>query len=148
MDPDIEILGLTLQEKTDLVDFLRNGLTDARTVNQAAPFDHPQLFTPNGHPQGSNGYPVDKDPAHPGQAKNNFVEVQATGAKGGKPLPTFLDNLLNPPAPSSVPIPETPSGTSVSGNGGGSQGNGAQTSQLPLGNSKPGNLGFTPRSTR
>jgi hypothetical protein len=148
MDPDIEILGLTLQEKTDLVDFLRNGLTDARTVNQAAPFDHPQLFTPNGHPQGSNGYPVDKDPAHPGQAKNNFVEVLATGAKGGKPLPTFLDNLLNPPAPSSVPIPETPSGTSVSGNGGGSKGNGAQTSQLPLGNSKPGNLGFTPRSTR
>lgn len=94
MDPDIEILGLTLQEKTDLVDFLRNGLTDARTVAQAAPFDHPQLFTPNGHPQGANGYPVDKDPNHPGQAKNNLVEVPPTGAKGGAPLPTFLQNLL------------------------------------------------------
>jgi cytochrome c peroxidase len=94
MDPDIEMLGLTLQEKTDLVDFLRNGLTDPRTVNQAAPFDHPQLFTPNGHPQGANGYPVDKDPNHPGQAKNVFVEVQATGVKGGQRLPTFLENLV------------------------------------------------------
>jgi cytochrome c peroxidase len=50
MDPDIEPLGLTLEEKKDLVDFLRNGLTDPRTVAQSAPFDHPQFFTPNGHP--------------------------------------------------------------------------------------------------
>jgi cytochrome c peroxidase len=125
MDPDIEILGLTLQEKKDLVDFLRNALTDPRTVAQAAPFDHPQLFTPNGHPQGANGYPVDKDPANPGQAKNNFVEIAATGTKGGKPLPTFLENLLNPPAPSSPPPPAFGTGaTSGSGNtGGGTGGN-------------------------
>src|SRR5438270_160074 len=124
MDPDIEILGLTLQEKQDLVDFLRNGLTDPRTVKQAAPFDHPQLFTPNGHPQGANGYPVDKDPAHPGQAKNNFVEIAVTGAKGGNPLPTFLENLLNPPAPSSPPPPAfgTGAGGSASGNTGGGTG--------------------------
>jgi cytochrome c peroxidase len=94
MDPDIELLGLTLQEKTDLVDFLRNGLTDARTVAQAAPFDHPQLFTPNGHPQGSNGYPVQADPKHPDRAKDQLLEVPAVGAKGGKPLHTFLENLL------------------------------------------------------
>ena len=115
MDPDIEVLGLTLQDKQDLVDFLRNALTDQRTVNQAAPFDHPELFTPNGHPQSSNGYPVDKDPDHPGQAKNNFVEVPATGAKGGKPLPTFLDNLLHPPAPSSPPPPAVSSGGASGG---------------------------------
>ncbi|HEU4414315.1 MAG TPA: hypothetical protein VFT65_05985 [Candidatus Angelobacter sp.] len=94
MDPDIEILGLTLQEKTDLVDFLRNALTDPRTVNQSAPFDHPELLSANGHPQGAGGYPVDPDPNHPGQAKTSLVEVPATGAKGGKPLPTFLENLL------------------------------------------------------
>jgi cytochrome c peroxidase len=94
MDPDIEILGLTLQDKTDLVDFLRNALTDARTVAQAAPFDHPQLFTPNGHPQGSNGYPVQVDPKHPDRAKDQLLEVPAVGAKGGKPLHTFLENLL------------------------------------------------------
>jgi cytochrome c peroxidase len=136
MDPDIEILGLTMQDKQDLVDFLRNALTDPRTVAQAAPFDHPQLFTPNGHPQGANGYPVDKDPAHPGQAKNNFVEVPAVGGKGGKPLPTFLENLLNPPAPSSPPPPAFGPGangasentgnsgnTGTGGNGSGSTGN-------------------------
>jgi len=96
MDPDIEPLGLglTLQEKQDLVDFLRNALTDPRTLKQAAPFDHPQLFTPNGHPEGANGYPVQQDPKHPGQAKNQFLEIPAVGANGGKPLPTFLENML------------------------------------------------------
>jgi cytochrome c peroxidase len=94
MDPDIEMLGLTKQEQADLVDFLRNALTDPRTVAQAAPFDHPQLFTPNGHPQSANGYPVQPDLMHPGQATNQFMEIPAVGAKGGTPLPTFLENLL------------------------------------------------------
>jgi cytochrome c peroxidase len=94
MDPDIDILGLTLQDKQDLVDFLRNALTDQRTVQQAAPFDHPQLLLPSGHPADANGYPVQNDPDHPGQAKDQFVEVPAVGASGGKPLPTFLENLL------------------------------------------------------
>jgi cytochrome c peroxidase len=94
MDADIDILGLTLQDQTDLVDFLRNGLTDPRTVNQAAPFDHPQLLTPNGHPAGPNGYPVQNDPQHPGQATTQLMEIPAVGKNGGKPLPTFLQNLL------------------------------------------------------
>jgi cytochrome c peroxidase len=94
MDPDIEILGLTLQDKTDLVDFLRNALTDPRTVAQAAPFDHPQLFVPNGHPHSANGYPVIPDPKHPDRATDQLMEIPVTGAKGGKPLPSFLENLL------------------------------------------------------
>ena len=94
MDPDIEILGLTLQDKQDLVNFLRYSLTDPRTVNQAAPFDHPQLAIPNGHPQGSNGYPVQADPNHPGRATDQLMQLPAVGAQGGKPLPTFLENLL------------------------------------------------------
>ena len=94
MDSDIDILGLTLQDQTDLVDFLRTGLTDPRTVSQAAPFDHPQLLTPNGHPQGPNGYPVQPDSQHPGQAMTQLMEVPAVGKNGGKPLPTFLQNLL------------------------------------------------------
>jgi cytochrome c peroxidase len=97
MDADIDLLGLTLQDKTDLVNFLRDALTDPRTVKQAAPFDHPQLFTPNGHPQAANGYPVRNDPKHPGQATDSLMEIPATGANGGKPLPTFLDNLLGGP---------------------------------------------------
>jgi cytochrome c peroxidase len=94
MDADIEPIGFTLDEKQDLVDFLRNGLTDPRTVAQSAPFDHPQFFTPNGHPAGANGYAVENDPAHPGQATTQLMEVPAVGAKGGAPLPTFLENLL------------------------------------------------------
>ncbi|HEV7552219.1 MAG TPA: cytochrome c peroxidase [Candidatus Angelobacter sp.] len=94
MDADIDNLGLTLQDKTDLVDFMRNALTDSRTVSQAAPFDHPQLLTPNGHPLGANGYPVQPDPKHPGQATTQLMEVPAVGKNGGKPLPTFLENLL------------------------------------------------------
>lgn len=96
MDPDIEPLGLglTLQEKQDLVNFLRNALTDQRTVRQAAPFDHPQLFVPNGNPPGADSYPVDEDPAHPGQAKNQLMEIPAVGANGGPPLPTFLENIV------------------------------------------------------
>ncbi|HXA83827.1 MAG TPA: cytochrome c peroxidase [Candidatus Dormibacteraeota bacterium] len=94
MDPDIEMLGLTEQDKLDLVDFLRNGLTDPRTVAQAAPFDHPQLFAPNGHPHSGNGYPVTPDPKHPDRATDQLMEIPAVGAKGGKPLPTFLENLL------------------------------------------------------
>jgi hypothetical protein len=93
MDADIDLLGMTLQDQTDLVDFLRNGLTDSRTVRQAAPFDHPQLFTPNGHPAGPNGSPAQSDPQHPGQATTQLMEIPAVGKDGGKPLPTFLENL-------------------------------------------------------
>jgi cytochrome c peroxidase len=93
MDPDIVRLGLTLQEKQDLVDFLRNGLTDPRTSAQSAPFDHPQLILPNGHTTAS-GYPVVSDPNHSGQALDNFMMLPATGTAGGKPIATYLENLL------------------------------------------------------
>ena len=95
MDTDIGIIGFTLQEKQDLVDFLRNGLTDPRTAAQAAPFDHPELTTPNGEAVADNGYPVRKDPKHPGQSIDNHLHIPATGKNGGAPLPTFLENLLS-----------------------------------------------------
>jgi len=94
MDPDVEMLGLTLQDKVDLVDFLRNALTDPRTVAQSAPFDHPQLFMPNGAAVDSNGVPV-PDPNQPGQAKDVYLELPAVGAQGGDSIPAFLDNILN-----------------------------------------------------
>ncbi len=80
MDPGYRTLGLgfTLQEKQDLVDFLRNGLTDPRTVAQSAPFDHPQLL----HAEWSsatdpNGYPVTKDPAIQGRPADQLMEIPA-----------------------------------------------------------------------
>jgi cytochrome c peroxidase len=38
-------LSLTPEEKSDLIDFLRNALTDPRVQNEAAPFDRPKLST-------------------------------------------------------------------------------------------------------
>ncbi|HEX7288213.1 MAG TPA: cytochrome c peroxidase [Candidatus Angelobacter sp.] len=95
MDPNVQPLGLTLQEKTDLVDFLRNGLLDARTLNQSAPFDHPSLTVPNGHPVDANGYPV-PDPNHPGQAQDLYMTIPANGKFGALPLPPFLQNVARP----------------------------------------------------
>jgi len=95
MDPDIDLIGFTLQEKQDLVDFLRNGLTDPRTVAQAAPFDHPELVVPFGHVVAGNGYPVQKDPNHSGQAMDGHIQIPAVGKNGGKPFPTFLQNMVS-----------------------------------------------------
>jgi len=50
LDPDIEPLGLSEQEKGDLVEFMR-ALTDRRVACHAAPFDHPELVVTNGHKQ-------------------------------------------------------------------------------------------------
>jgi hypothetical protein len=43
----------------------------------------------------ANGYPVE-DPQHPGQALDLFMNIPATGRVGGKPLPSFLQNLQAP----------------------------------------------------
>jgi cytochrome c peroxidase len=42
-DPLIVILGLSGTQSADLVDFLRNGLTDPRVRDETAPFDRPTL---------------------------------------------------------------------------------------------------------
>jgi len=45
---DITDLGLTHSEKEAIIAFLHS-LTDQRVKYEQAPFDHPQLFVPNGH---------------------------------------------------------------------------------------------------
>jgi cytochrome c peroxidase len=47
-DPNIRPLGLSEQQKNDLVAFLLS-LTDPRVKNESAPFDHPSLRLNNGH---------------------------------------------------------------------------------------------------
>ena len=72
----------------DLVEFLK-ALTDERVRIAAAPFDHPQLFVPNGH-QGDDGSVA----AENGQAVDDMLEIPATGRKGrkdGPELPGFLE---------------------------------------------------------
>ncbi|MCA1995151.1 MAG: hypothetical protein LDL41_24345 [Coleofasciculus sp. S288] len=85
LDPDIQELNLTSQEKADLVAFLK-GLTDERVRYQKAPFDHPQLFIPNGHPGTQTSVTNDGT----GKATDSLLEIPAVGQKGGTSLPIFL----------------------------------------------------------
>ena len=86
LDPDIESLGLTPDEKDALVAFL-NGLTDDRVRRQQEPFDHPQLFVPNGQHGDTTAVATGAN----GAAIDDFLELPAVGAGGGAPLAAFLD---------------------------------------------------------
>jgi hypothetical protein len=72
--------------KADLVAFLE-ALTDERVRIAAAPFDHPQLFVPNGHP-GNDQSVIQRH----GQAVDSLREIPATGRNGGPPLRGFLED--------------------------------------------------------
>jgi Cytochrome c peroxidase len=91
LDPDIQPLELTEEEKTALVDFLAFGLLDKRVRFKKAPFDHPELFVPNGHP-GDETTTIDNGA---GEAKDILLRIPAVGAGGVlTPLKPFLN--LNP----------------------------------------------------
>jgi len=62
-----------------LVDFMAEGLTDRRVAFEQGPFDHPQLFVPNGSPQPRPDHDV-------------FIMIPAVGTGGrATELPTFLN---------------------------------------------------------
>ena len=89
----IEPLGLPLltsDEIDAIVAFLQT-LTDERVVYQRAPFDHPQLFVPNGHP-GNSFWTIDAN--NDGLADDMMIEIPAVGAGGGDPLPGFLQGIF------------------------------------------------------
>jgi cytochrome c peroxidase len=91
----IEPLGvanLTSDEADAVVAWLQ-ALTDERVRIASAPFDHPQLFVPNGHPGNENQV---QRGAH-GFARDEMVEIPMTGAAGGPPLPGFLEGVFGPP---------------------------------------------------
>ena len=91
----IEPLGvplLTADEIDAIVAFLE-ALTDERVVYQRAPFDHPQLFVPNGHP-GNSFWTYDAN--NDGLADDVMIEIPAVGATGGAPLPGFLEGIFGP----------------------------------------------------
>ena len=72
--------------KADLVAFLE-ALTDERVRIAAAPFDHPQIFVPNGHPGNETSVTQLN-----GRAVDSFLEIPATGRNGGPVLPGFLED--------------------------------------------------------
>ena len=91
-DTPIEPLGvptLTPAEIDAIVAFLE-ALTDERVLFRRAPFDHPQLFVPNGHA----GPPGTRDADGDGLADDIFIEIPAVGAAGGPPLPGFLEGVF------------------------------------------------------
>ena len=59
---------LTSDEMDALVAFLE-ALTDDRVRFRRAPFDHPQIFVPNGHPDSVI------DANHDGLADDVFIEI-------------------------------------------------------------------------
>jgi hypothetical protein len=78
-------LHLTAEEQAALVAFLKS-LTDERVRFQRAPFDHPQIFVPNGHPGDTSHVPSDGT----GKAQDSLIAIPAVGAGGGLPLaPVF-----------------------------------------------------------
>jgi len=76
---EIKPLGLSDTEKDALVAFLE-ALTDPRVRDQAAPFDHPQLFVPVGEQTRNDGSLVTDAE---GRAVDCFKELPATGSAGG-----------------------------------------------------------------
>jgi cytochrome c peroxidase len=92
---EIEPLGLprmTFDEIDAIVAFLEM-LTDERVLYRRAPFDHPQLFVPNGHPGNSA---TTSDANGDGRADDLMIEIPAVGAEGGAPLPGFLEGVFGP----------------------------------------------------
>ena len=83
--------GLDAADRTNLVLWLKS-LTDNRVIRRAAPFDHPQLFVPNGHP-GDHTQVIDDGT---GRAIDGvLVEIPATGAEGTTVVQkTFEENLV------------------------------------------------------
>ncbi|KST68524.1 cytochrome C peroxidase [Mastigocoleus testarum BC008] len=80
-------LDLTEEEKEALVAFMK-GLNDERVRFEKAPFDHPQLFVPNGHP-GDETF-VDDDGT--GKATDSLLEISAVGRNGrNTPIKNFLE---------------------------------------------------------
>ncbi len=90
----IEPLGIAnmTSDEVDAVVAWLETLTDERVRIAAAPFDHPQLFVPNGHPGDHRQVERGKQ----GFAKDDLVEIPMTGAAGGPPLPGFLEGVFGP----------------------------------------------------
>lgn len=96
LDPaidDINGMKNNLERKSELVDFLL-ALTDERVRWEQAPFDHPQLFVPNGHSSVIPG-----NPKRTRILADNMIEIPAVGAAGRQaqglpPLKPFLADDL------------------------------------------------------
>ena len=76
--------ALVENDKKALVAFMK-ALTDDRVKLRKAPFDHPELFVPNGH-LGDDTFVFNFF----GTALDQFTQIPAVGKGGGAQLPKFL----------------------------------------------------------
>jgi cytochrome c peroxidase len=111
--PAVRELGFNEDQTAAVVAFLR-ALTDERVRNEGAPFDHPELFVPNGHaPDGSTVL-----------FRITPVGAQGRSAEGLGPLQAFLTPL------ESQHLPEFAAGADSGAAGGGGGGGGCFISAL------------------
>jgi cytochrome c peroxidase len=91
----IEPLGVPslMPEEIDAIVAFLESLTDERVLYRRAPFDHPQLFVPNGHP---GNWSAVTDANGDGLADDRMVVIPAVGAEGGPALPGFLEGVFGP----------------------------------------------------
>jgi cytochrome c peroxidase len=100
LDPDIQtnpVMAGDDDAKNALVDFLL-ALTDERVRWEEAPFDHPELFIPNGSPGGTTALRCATGEGTSGSdgSCDTLMQIPAVGASGRSaehlaPLGTFLD---------------------------------------------------------
>jgi cytochrome c peroxidase len=81
----LPVVNLSPEDKKSIVAFLKS-LTDERVRLEKAPFDHPQLFVPNGHPGDTHSVTNDGT----GKATDEFLEIPAVGRNGGNGTLNFL----------------------------------------------------------
>jgi cytochrome c peroxidase len=87
------LLNMTEDQKDDLIKFL-GALTDDRVKYQRAPFDHPQLFVPNGHPV--NQWLIRAN-GSTRNAADQLLEIPAVGRKGLSGAPRNFLNIQQIP---------------------------------------------------
>jgi cytochrome c peroxidase len=93
LDPDVDLIdGMNEVAKQHIVDFLLS-LTDDRVRWEKGPFDHPELFVPNGSPGDSASVQCPGSSTSTCNELFRLAPVGASGraAEGLPPLGTFLD---------------------------------------------------------
>src|SRR5262245_641041 len=78
-----------MSDEIDALVAFMEALTDDRVLYRRAPFDHPQIFVPNGHPTTMDGGTVDAN--KDGLADDIMIEIPAVGALGGAAAAGVLD---------------------------------------------------------
>ena len=134
----IRPIGLSAQQRSDLVAFLRNALTDPRVAAGQAPFDRPMLYTESGRvPQingagtaGSGGVVPQVTATEPPFAGNPNFTVGVSGALGGTRAVLVIDRS-DPGTGPSIPPTASFTRTAVQLSGGGA-GQGYGSVSLPI----------------